>query len=56
MKRKAAEELVRDIQGQHMQIDQNLLLNGTDLLLFNDMEIRDPVFYNLAPVEFSSLY
>ena len=30
MKRKAAEELVRDLQGQHMQIDQNLLLNGTD--------------------------
>ena len=42
----------RVIDGQPMQISQNLLLHKTDnssqLLLFNDMEMSDPEFYNLA--------
>ena len=43
----------RVIDGQRMQTSQNLLLHKTDnssqiLLWFNDMEMSDPEFYNLA--------
>ena len=43
----------RVIDGQRMQISQNISLHKTDnsrqlLLWFNDMEMSDPEFYNLA--------